>query len=315
MRPARGRVGCDAVTGSEVVVARDLTYSYVSSGWTLQNLSLEVRRGEIVVLAGPNGSGKSTLLELIGTTRRKTGGELRLLGQSVGDNLADIRKRLAFVTQKSALVMELSVYDNLYLSCSFHGFSPSKARNRANELAELFGLAHKASQSVNRLSGGMIRRVALARAFAGDPHLLLLDEPTVGLDAESKEQFHNFLLELVRPGNMAVVIASHDPIEMSRLCDRRIELDDGHMVSKPTAPAQTVEEQVSVTVWFLRPVGDESIDVFSKWANHIERVDRRALRFHLSGAVSLNRFLKVLGTAEPIVGVITAETGIGVASA
>jgi ABC-type multidrug transport system ATPase subunit len=211
--------------------------------------------------------------------------------------------------------MEQSVYDNLFLSCSFHGLSPGRARNRANDLIELFGLAHKASQSVNRLSGGMIRRVALARAFAGDPYLLLLDEPTVGLDAESKKRFHSFLLELVRPGNMAVVIASHDPVEMSRLGDRRIELDDGHVVSTLAMPAQAVEEQVSVTVWFLRTVGDESVDIFSKWADRIERVDRRALKFYLSGAVSLNRFLKVLGTAEPIVGISTAETGIGVASA
>lgn len=197
----------------------------------LRDVSMRVAPGEIVMLVGPSGSGKTTLLSVIGCVLRPSAGRVALFGTDVGSrserDLPDIRRALiGFVFQGHNLIASLSVRDNVRLGLETRGIPRRTAVREAERILDRVGLASKLDASPAQLSGGQRQRVAIARAVAGDPPLLLADEPTAALDAEAGLAVTRLLAELSRERGTTVVVVTHDP-RIFDLGDRIVHIEDG----------------------------------------------------------------------------------------
>ena len=194
----------------------------------LQGLDLEVRKGELVAVVGPSGVGKSTLLHIIGLLDRPDSGTLELDGTDVScldlEARAKLRNTLiGFVFQYHYLLDELDARDNVALPLRIAGRTGHAARGRAEELLTRVGLADRASHFPDQLSGGELQRVAVARALANNPHLVLADEPTGSLDRENSEMLFSLVRELHLMEGLTSIIVTHDE-EMAGRCDRAFRL-------------------------------------------------------------------------------------------
>jgi lipoprotein-releasing system ATP-binding protein len=201
----------------------------------LRSISLDLRAGEIVALVGQSGSGKSTLLHIAGLLERPDGGEVIVDGKSAG-KLGDgartgLRgKFLGFVYQYHHLLPEFSALENVMLPQMLNGLTRSESRVRANDLLSMVGLKERADHRPGRLTGGEQHRVAIARAVANAPRVLLADEPTGNLDSTTAETVFRQLLVLVRETGMGALIATHNP-ELAARMDRTVTLKDGTLSS------------------------------------------------------------------------------------
>jgi lipoprotein-releasing system ATP-binding protein len=197
----------------------------------LRGVSLDLRAGEIVALVGQSGSGKSTMLHIAGLLERPDAGDVVLDGKgaaALGDHQRTIlrRKFLGFVYQYHHLLPEFSALENVMLPQMLNGLSRSEARRRAVDLLAMVQLKDRADHRPGRLSGGEQQRVAVARAVANAPRVLLADEPTGNLDAATADTVFRQLLALVRETGMAALIATHNPDLAARM-DRTVHLKDG----------------------------------------------------------------------------------------
>ncbi len=201
----------------------------------LTNFDLDVQRGEIVGLLGPNGSGKSTALALIvGLLPRRVGsGTLTFEGRELATNDRAFRARLGVVFQQPSVDRKLSARENLLLALGMHGIRGRAAAERTREQLELAGLAERADEPLKNLSGGMRRRVDLVRAVAHGPSLLVLDEPTTGLDELSFRRMWAHLEALREQTGLAILVATHRPEEAAR-CDRLLVLSEGQTLANET---------------------------------------------------------------------------------
>ena len=200
----------------------------------VDNVNLEVRRGEFVVITGPSGSGKSSLLYLLGLLDTPTGGVIRLHGEDVSahheDELADMRlAELGFVFQFHFLLPEFSALENVMLPMQRLGrLAGHDIRHRAQQLLSDLGLEDQRSRLPRQLSGGQSARVAIARALANDPRLILADEPTGNLDTASSANVEHILKELAHRHDRAVVVVTHEA-RLAESADRIITLVDGRI--------------------------------------------------------------------------------------
>jgi putative ABC transport system ATP-binding protein len=198
----------------------------------LSEVHLEIRRGEYISVAGPSGSGKTTLLSVLGLLERPTLGEYLLDGQPVanlrGAERARVRnRRIGFIFQAFNLIGDLTVYENVELPLAYRGVSRAERRRRVTEALEKVGMSHRTRHYPMQLSGGEQQRVAVARAVAGDPAILLADEPTGNLDSSNGEAVMNLLQQLHRDG-ATVCMVTHDP-RYAAQADRSVELFDGRV--------------------------------------------------------------------------------------
>jgi lipoprotein-releasing system ATP-binding protein len=213
---------------------RDIVRTFVQGDRRLEVLrgvSLDLKAGEIVALVGQSGSGKSTMLHIAGLLERPDEGEIVLDGKSAGtqnDRQRTMlrRKFLGFIYQYHHLLPEFSALENVMLPQMLAGLSRRQARTRALDLLAMVQLSERAEHRPGRLSGGEQQRVAIARAVANAPRVLLADEPTGNLDAETAEIVFRQLLTLVRETGMAALIATHNP-ELAARMDRTVHLKDG----------------------------------------------------------------------------------------
>src|SRR5213595_2138688 len=208
----------------------------------LADVNLEIRNGEYLSIAGPSGSGKSTLLSVLGLLESPTGGDYLLKGDSIADlNLTDrarIRNReIGFIFQSFNLIGDLSVSENVELPLTYRGMSSSERKRRVKDALYRVGMAHRAKHMPSQLSGGQQQRVAVARAVAGEPLILLADEPTGNLDSRSGEAVMDLLRELHR-GGATICMVTHDP-RYARHADRSIHLFDGRVVEERMEMAVT----------------------------------------------------------------------------
>ena len=197
----------------------------------LRGIDLAVEAGTMVGIMGPSGSGKTTMLSVLGCLLTPTDGSVEVLGQEVAtlapSALARVRRRsIGFVFQAFNLFPALSARENVQLVLNYKGIRGRKARRRALELLDMLGLSHRAGASPRDLSGGEKQRVAMARALAGDPPLILADEPTSNLDAENGRLIIGLLRDLAQEEGRAVVIVTHDP-RVEGFCDLVMHLEDG----------------------------------------------------------------------------------------
>ena len=206
----------------------------------LRGVDLKAGEGEIVALVGPSGAGKSTLLHIAGLLERPDAGEVYLSGEACGklgeDGRTNLRRHnIGFVYQYHHLLPEFSALENIALPQIIKGVSKRIAYERAGELLEWLGLAERATHRPGQLSGGEQQRVAISRALANSPKVLLADEPTGNLDPHTADDVFKVLLKLARGAGLAAVIATHNPL-LASMMDRAVRLEDGHLeTEKQTA--------------------------------------------------------------------------------
>jgi lipoprotein-releasing system ATP-binding protein len=202
----------------------------------LRGVTLSLAKGEIVALVGPSGAGKSTLLHVAGLLERPDLGAVRIDGRDCG-KMSDVertevrRAKLGFVYQFHHLLPEFSALENVMVPQMIAGVARSAARTRAGELLGLVGLGPRASHRPARLSGGEQQRVAISRALANRPSVLLGDEPTGNLDHHTAEEVMGVLVSLVRKTGLAALVATHN-LELARTLDRVLALEDGGVVER-----------------------------------------------------------------------------------
>ena len=192
----------------------------------VKGIDLDVRRGEAFGFLGPNGAGKSSTMRMIAAVSPVSGGELTILGMDPAVDGPAIRGRLGVCPQEDTLDSELNVRDNLVVYARYFGIGRTDSRARADELLEFVNLTEKAKARVEDLSGGMKRRLTIARSLVSSPELLLLDEPTTGLDPQARHLLWDQLFRLKQQG-VTLVITTHYMDEAEQLCDRLVVMDKG----------------------------------------------------------------------------------------
>jgi lipooligosaccharide transport system ATP-binding protein len=216
----------------------------------VKGIDVEVRKGEAFGFLGPNGAGKSSTMRMIATVSPVTGGELRILGMDPASDGPAIRSRLGVCPQEDTLDNELNVFDNLYVYGRYFGIDKATVRERADELLEFVQLGDKRKAKVDDLSGGMKRRLTIARSLVNRPDLLLLDEPTTGLDPQARHVLWDQLFRLKQAG-VTLVITTHYMDEAEQLCDRLVVMDKG-VIAAEGSPRQLIEEHSTREVAELR---------------------------------------------------------------
>jgi lipooligosaccharide transport system ATP-binding protein len=195
----------------------------------VEDVSLRVQAGECFGILGPNGAGKTTTIRMLYGFTPKSGGMLRIFGLDIDRELRAIKARIGVCQQENNLDPDLTVQQNLELFARYFDIPRSQAREKAEELLDFIALAHRRNDNVPTLSGGMMRRLILARALINDPELLILDEPTTGLDPQARHQVWHRLDELKGRG-LTILLTTHYMEEAARLCDRLVIMDHGRIL-------------------------------------------------------------------------------------
>jgi len=240
---------------SSVISATALTKTYKDTD-AVDGISFEVAPGESFGLLGPNGAGKSTTMRMVGAVSTRTSGDLTILGMDPNDHGPEIRAQLGVVPQQDNLDTELRVRDNLLVYGRYFGLPRAQVAKRADELLEFAQLADRAKAKVDDLSGGMKRRLTIARALINQPRILLLDEPTTGLDPQARHILWDRLFRLKEQGT-TLVLTTHYMDEAEQLCDRLVVVDKGRIMAEG-APAALIKEHSSKEVLEVRFGSDKN---------------------------------------------------------
>ena len=236
-------------TDAPLVQAKALTKRF-GDYVAVDGVDFDVREGEIFGFLGPNGAGKTTTMRMIAAVSPVTDGELRILGMDPGRQGADIRARLGVVPQEDNLDTELTVWDNLLIYGRYFGLPVAEVKRRAADLLHFARLDDRRDSRVDPLSGGMKRRLTIARSLINRPELLLLDEPTTGLDPQARHLLWERLYRLKRDG-VTLVLTTHYMDEAEQLCDRLVIMDGGRIVAEGS-PRQLIERHCTREVVELR---------------------------------------------------------------
>jgi lipooligosaccharide transport system ATP-binding protein len=251
-----------------VIAAQDLTKKYKDFP-AVDGISFEVAPGESFGLLGPNGAGKSTTMRMVGAVSSRTSGELSILGLDPDRHGPEIRSQLGVVPQQDNLDQELRVRDNLIVYGRYFGLPRSSLTKKADELLEFAQLSDRAKAKVDDLSGGMKRRLTIARALVNDPRILMLDEPTTGLDPQARHILWDRLFRLKEQGT-TLVLTTHYMDEAEQLCDRLVVVDKGRIMAEGS-PAQLIRQHSSREVLEVRFGADRNAEV----AHQLEGIGER----------------------------------------
>jgi lipooligosaccharide transport system ATP-binding protein len=234
-------------------------------------IDVDVARGEAFGFLGPNGAGKSSTMRMIGCVSQPSGGTLTILGMDPRRQGTAIRARLGVCPQQDSLDPELSVKENLVTYARYFGIPRRTAKARADELLDFVQLTERADSKVEPLSGGMKRRLTIARALVNDPDLVLLDEPTTGLDPQARHLVWERLFRLKQQG-VTQVLTTHYMDEAEQLCDRLVVMDAGRIVAEGS-PRALIDRYSTREVLELRFGTDPLEDVAGKLADLAERIE------------------------------------------
>ena len=248
----------------------------------VDGIDLDVRRGEAFGFLGPNGAGKSSTMRMIGCVSPVTDGTLRILGQDPASHGAQIRARLGVVPQQDTLDFELTVRENVLIYGRYFGLSRRELKPRIDELLDFVQLTERAGDKVEPLSGGMKRRLTIARSLVNDPDLLLLDEPTTGLDPQARHVVWDRLFRLKQQGK-TFVVTTHYMDEAEQLCDRLVVMDHGSIVAEGS-PWNLIQRYATREVVEVRFEAERPQNgVFERAAERIEELPDRVLLYTQDG--------------------------------
>ena len=251
-----------------VIRARGLTKTYGDFA-AVDGIDFHVTQGESFGILGPNGAGKSTTMRMLGATLQRTSGELSILGRDPSDQGPTIRAHLGVVPQQDNLDTELTVSENLYTYGRYFGLPRAYLRGRIDELLDFAQLEDKRDAKVDALSGGMKRRLTIARGLVNEPTILLLDEPTTGLDPQARHVLWDRLFRLKEAG-VTLVITTHYMDEAEQLCDRLVVMDAGRIVAEGS-PLDLIREHSTREVVEVRFGSDRNAEV----AAHLGDIGQR----------------------------------------
>ena len=284
--------GYDEARATSLVWARGLRKSY-GAVEAVRGIDLDVRPGEAFGFLGPNGAGKSSTMRMIAAVSPPSAGELTILSMDPTTHGPQIRARLGVCPQDDTLDNELNVRDNLVVYGSYFGIPKAEVARRADDLLDFVQLREKAKGKVEDLSGGMKRRLTVARSLVNNPDLLLLDEPTTGLDPQARHLLWDRLFRLKARG-VTLVLTTHYMDEAEQLCDRLVVMDHGRIVAEGS-PAQLIARHVSREVAELRFGIDQNEVRAAQVADLAERVEvlaDRLLLYVADGEATLRAVLE-----------------------
>jgi lipooligosaccharide transport system ATP-binding protein len=237
----------------------------------VNGIDVDVYPGESFGFLGPNGAGKSSTMRMIGCVSPPTGGTLRILGLDPIHDGVSIRSRLGVCPQEDSLDPDLTVFENLTVYAAYFGIPRAVSKGRATELLDFVQLTERAGDRVEPLSGGMKRRLTIARALVNEPEIVLLDEPTTGLDPQARHLVWDRLFRLKQRG-VTLVLTTHYMDEAEQLCDRLVVMDKGKIVAEGS-PRSLIEQHSTREVLEVRFNGEELHDIAGKLTGIGERVE------------------------------------------
>jgi lipooligosaccharide transport system ATP-binding protein len=277
-----------------LVLARNLRKTFASFT-AVDGIDFDVRAGEAFGFLGPNGAGKTSTMKMIACASPVTGGELRVFGMDPRTEPSAIKARLGVVPQADNLDLELTVRENLLMYARYFDIPSRTARARTEELLAFVQLSERSDSQVEPLSGGMKRRLTIARALVNEPDLILLDEPTTGLDPQARHLIWERLYRLKKDG-ATLLLTTHYMDEAEQLCDRLIVMDKGRIVAEGS-PRELIERYVTREVLELRLSDDASESVKQRLgalAKHVEFLPER-LQLHADDGEQVLEQVHALG--------------------
>ncbi len=243
----------------KAIIVRNLRKVYEGGVVAVDDVSFEVERGEIFGFLGPNGAGKTTTINILTTLIPPTSGEAYVGGYKVGDQDDKIRKAIGLVPQELTADDELTGWENIYLQGSLYGLSRSEIRREGEELLEMVGLEEAADRLVRTYSGGMRRRLELVMGLIHKPDILFLDEPTLGLDVQTRAQLWNHIRRVRSEYDMTIFMTTHYMDEADKLCDRIAIIDHGRI--KAIGTPEELKRMVEGDLVIIRTVNGSPLEV------------------------------------------------------
>ena len=254
---------------ASVVVARDLVKKF-EDFVAVDHINFEIEQGEVFGFLGPNGAGKSTTMKMIHCVSPVTSGHLEVLGMDVQEEAKEIKRRIGVAPQDNNLDPDLTSVQNLTSYARYFGISQERAREKAEDLLRFMQLEEKTDTMIDKLSGGMKRRLIVARALINDPDILILDEPTTGLDPQARHLIWEKIRELQR-GGKTIILTTHYMDEAQQLCDRLVIMEQGKFLVEG-APRTLIEENVGPCVMEVMEVeGHEAEGYLRERGQQVER--------------------------------------------
>jgi ABC-2 type transport system ATP-binding protein len=220
--------------GGEVVVVEELVKRF-KDVVAVNGVSFVVRRGEIYGLLGPNGAGKTTTIHILTTLLKPTSGRVYVAGHDVLKEPDEVRRKIGIVFQDPSLDNQLTAYDNMYIHGRLYGLRGDSLRRKIMELLEFVDLREFAHKQVKNFSGGMRRRLEIARSLLQEPEILFLDEPTIGLDPQTRAKIWDYIVSIKKEKNVTIIMTTHYMDEAEELCDRISIMDKGRIIAEGTA--------------------------------------------------------------------------------
>jgi lipooligosaccharide transport system ATP-binding protein len=273
-RPSARPIGYHPAMSSDPVTslihARGLTKRF-GELIAVDGVDFDVQPGEAFGFLGPNGAGKTSTMRMIGCVSPVSEGTLRVLGMDPATEGSAIRRRLGVVPQADTLDLELTVMENLLIYGRYFDLSYQETRRRANELLDFVQLTERADSEVDPLSGGMKRRLTIARSLINEPDMVLLDEPTTGLDPQARHLVWERLYRLKRQG-VTLILTTHYMDEAEQLCDRLVVMDHARIVAEGS-PRSLIAQYSSREVLELRFEPDQTPDLAGAADGRIERIE------------------------------------------
>ena len=274
-----------------LISARGLTKKY--GDFTAVNaIDFDVAKGESFGLLGPNGAGKSTTMRIIAATSQRTAGTISILGRDPEEHGPQIRAHLGVVPQQDNLDGELTVAENLFIYGRYFGLSKKFIRGKIEELLEFAQLEEKRNSKVDALSGGMKRRLTIARALISEPDILMLDEPTTGLDPQARHILWDRLFRLKETG-VTLVLTTHFMDEAEQLCDRLVVMDNGKIMAEgsPLELIKSYSTKEVLEVRFGSERNKEVAPILRGMCDRIEELPDRILMYVEDGEALLEEIV------------------------
>jgi lipooligosaccharide transport system ATP-binding protein len=270
-----------------LISARGLTKKF-GDFTAVDGIDFDVAKGESFGLLGPNGAGKSTTMRIIAATSRRTSGTISILGRDPEEHGPQVRAHLGVVPQQDNLDTELTVTENLYIYGRYFGLSKKFVNKKVEELLAFAQLEEKKDVKVEALSGGMKRRLTIARALVSEPDILMLDEPTTGLDPQARHILWDRLFRLKEDG-VTLIITTHFMDEAEQLCDRLVVMDKGKIMAEGS-PAELIKKYSTREVLEVRFGSDRNKEVapiLREMCDRIEELPDRILLYVEDGELLL----------------------------